>query len=462
MTTLRADAAGSLRSRLLRRLLLPLLLVLVVDAVLGYFALLRPLNQAYDQALADSAAAVAGHVRRPENSPDQLAFDLSPQGEEMLRSDSIDEVFFLVLGPGDSFIAGDKLLPKPPHSDRKIAFYDGFLSAKPVRAVAFKTRSGNNEVVVVVAETTHKRTAATWEVALGVGLPQLILALAVLAVVWFGIRSGMASLDPLRLQLEGRAVSDMGPLDPSGVVTEVRPLVAAFVGLLSRLDAASSAQIRFLANVAHQLRTPLAGLQAQLELAIEEHDPEARKARLLNCREATWRTARLVNQLLALSAAEPDGRRTAAWQEGDMKEILSQRAQEWVERAISRNIDLGLELEPAPFKGDGLLIGEMAANLVDNAFTYGRPEGQVTVRCGQRDDQVFLEVEDDGPGIAQAERKPVLDRFYRIAGSQGIGSGLGLSIVAEIARNHHGRLLLEDGSQGGLRARVILPASGSL
>lgn len=459
MTTLRADATGSLRGRLLRRLLLPLLLALFIDAVLGYFVLLRPLNQAYDQALADSAAVVAGHVRYEQNSPDRPAFDLSAQGEEMLRSDRIDEVFFLVLGPGDSFVAGDRLLPKPPRRDRGTNFYNGDFGGKPVRAVAFSTRSGANDVTVIVAETTGKRIAATWEVALGVGLPQVILALVLLAVVWFGIRGGMASLDRLRRQLEGRVAGDMGPLDPSGVVTEMRPLAKAFDGLLTRLDAASSAQIRFLANAAHQLRTPLAGLQAQLELAIEEVDPGVRKARLLNCREATLRTTRLVNQLLALSTAEPDGRHAAAWQEGDVKDILSQRAQEWVERAILRNIDLGLELEPAPFKGDGLLIGEMAANLVDNAFVYGRSEGRVTVRCGQRDGQTFLEVEDDGPGIPEPERARVSDRFYRVPGTQGIGSGLGLSIVDEIARNHGGRLRLETGSQGGLRARVLLPAS---
>jgi two-component system sensor histidine kinase TctE len=463
LTTSPADAEGSLRSRLLHRLLLPLMLALVVDAVLGHFLLLHPLNQAYDTALADSAAALARHVRPQENSPGTSAFDLSAEGEEMLRSDHIDEVHFLVLGPGDSFIAGDPLLPKPPRRESGTNFYNGDFGGKPVRAVAFITRSGANEVTVIVAETTRKRIEAIWEVALGVGLPQVVLALVVLVVVWFGLRSGMASLDRLRLQLQGRAAGDMGPLDPSGVVTELHPLVEAFDGLLTRLDAASSAQVRFLANAAHQLRTPLAGLQAQLELAIEDDDPDARKARLLNCREATLRTARLVNQLLALSAAEPDGRQAAAWQDGDLKDILSQRAQEWVERAILRNIDLGLELEPAPFRGDGLLIGEMAANLVDNAFVYGRPAGQVTVRCGQCDGQTFLEVEDDGPGIPEAQRKLAVDRFYRAAGTQGvgIGSGLGLSIVDEIARNHGGRLLLEGGSQGGLRARVLLPASKS-
>lgn len=459
MTTPLVEVPGSLRSRLLRRLLLPLLLVLVFDAVLGYFLLLRPLHEAYDQALGDSAAAVAQHVRNQGNSPAKLVFDLSTQGEEMLRNDRIDEVFFLVLGPDDRFIAGDKLLPRPPQRTSGMSFYDGLHNGTPVRAAAFITRTGNNEVLVIVAETTRKRSAAAWDMALGVGLPQLILALAVLAVVWFGVRSGLASLDVLRLQLEGRAARDMGPLNPSGVVTEVRPLVEAFDGLLTRLDAASSAQNRFLANAAHQLRTPLAGLQAQLELVIDEDDPSARKVRLLNCRDATSRTARLVNQLLALSAAEPDGRRAMAWQEEDLKEILSQRAQEWVERAIPRNIDLGFELEPAPFNGDRLLIGEMASNLVDNAFIYGRGEGQVTVRCGHRGDQVFMEVEDDGPGIPEQERERVIDRFYRPPGSQGIGSGLGLTIVDEIARNHDGRLLLEEGCHGGLRARVLLPSS---
>lgn len=130
-----------------------------------------------------------------------------------------------------------------------------------------------------------------------------------------------------------------------------------------------------------------------------------------------------------------------------------------MERAIPRNIDLGFELEPAPFNGDRLLIGEMASNLVDNAFIYGRREGQVTVRCGRHGDQVFMEVEDDGPGIPESERERVVDRFYRPPGTQGIGSGLGLTIVDEIARNHDGRLLLEEGCHGGLRARVLLPAS---
>ena len=460
MTTPQLDSStGSLRNGLLRRLLIPLLLVLIVDAVVGYQVLLRPLNDAYDEALADSAVVLARHVGIQANQPNIPAFDLTAQGEEMLRNDRVDEVSFLVLGPDDVFIAGDKALPKPPRRDTELSFYDGTFNGKNVRAVALATHAGVSDVMVIVAETTLKRTAATWKMALGVGLPQVILALIVLAVVWFGVRNGMESLDALRIQVEGQAAGNMAPLDPLAVVTEVRPLVEAFDGLLTRLDAASSAQNRFLANAAHQLRTPLAGLQAQLELALEESDPTIQKVRLLNCRDATSRTARLVNQLLALSASEPDGRKANAWLEGDLKDVLSQRAQEWVERAIQKKIDLGFELVSAPFKGDHLLVGEMASNLIDNAFEYGRPAGQVTVRCGKCGDQVFLEVDDDGSGIRDDERNRVVDRFYRVPGTQGIGSGLGLAIVDEVARNHRGSLVLDESPRGGLRARVLLPAS---
>jgi two-component system sensor histidine kinase TctE len=233
--------------------------------------------------------------------------------------------------------------------------------------------------------------------------------------------------------------------------------VGALNQLFGQVAESSSNQQRFLANAAHQLRTPLAGLQAHTEIALAQDVPEAHRAQLEQVHRATIRTARLANQLLALARAEPGGTRVDT-RRVDLRTVVEGVADEWVHRAMAKEIDLGFELSDAPVAGDALLLREALANLIHNALEYTPHAGRVTVTTGLRNNRAFLEVEDDGPGIPAAERGQVLERFYRITGTAGTGSGLGLSIVREIALAHGAEIAISSGAHGrGCKVELTFP-----
>lgn len=448
----------SLRAQLLARLIVPLLLMLLVVSVGGYTIINRPSVVAYDQSLANAALAVAQLVSRDPGAGKELRFDFPRQAEEVLRMDRYDTIYFLVLDGEGQVLAGDVGLPLPPSIpslEEGWIGYDTEFQGQSVRAVAMERRVGDSNVTVLVAETRHKRESLAWGIGLGMLVPEVLLMAGLVGIVWHGVGKALLPLEALREQIQARSHLDLSPLDERPAVLEVRPLVVEINELLQRLAQANDAQQRFIANAAHQLRTPLAGLQTQLELTLAEDDPVARQSRLEQCRQATGRTARLVNQLLALSAVE--ARDEGAPAELDLSLLLRERADAWVRRAIEKDIDFGLELRKAPIQGDALLIGEMASNLVDNALAYTSSGGQVTLCCGQGGDGVsFLSVVDNGPGIPPEARERVMERFFRLPGSPGIGSGLGLAIVHEIADHHGARVLIEDapGASGGTLVSV--------
>jgi two-component system sensor histidine kinase TctE len=227
--------------------------------------------------------------------------------------------------------------------------------------------------------------------------------------------------------------------------------VSALNQLFDQVADSSGNQQRFLANAAHQLRTPLAGLQAHTEIALAQSMPEDIRAQLEQVHRATIRTARLANQLLALARAEPGGYRADAFSRVNLRTVVEDAADEWVHRAMVKEIDLGFDLADAQVSGDALLLREALANLIHNALEYSPSGGRVTVRTGMRDRRPFLEVEDDGPGIPPAEREKVLERFYRVPGTVGTGSGLGLSIVREIAAAHAAEFSIGAGEEAGGR-----------
>jgi two-component system sensor histidine kinase TctE len=268
--------------------------------------------------------------------------------------------------------------------------------------------------------------------------------LATLLIVWFGVKRGLWPLARLSEEIKERSPRDLRPIDAAAAPEETRPLVSALNGLLDEVAHAAQNQQRFLANAAHQLRTPLAGLQAHTELALAQSMPDSCRTHLEQVHQATIRTARLANQLLALARAEPGGRGSPS--EVNLRSVVETEADAWVHQALARDVDLGFELEPALVQGDALLLREALANLVHNAIEYSHRGGRVTVRTGQRDDKSYVEVEDDGPGIAAPERERVLERFYRVPGTPGTGSGLGLAIVREIAAGHGAHIELGEGA----------------
>jgi len=382
----------------------------------------------------------------------EYRFDVPAAVEQVLRTDRFDSIYYRVVSPAGMEIAGDADLPAPPGD--QMAHNTTYRGAA-VRVVSVQAPCGRSACTILVGETMVKREHLARDLLLQSLFPEFLIALATMVIVWYGVKWGLKPLARLSEEIKARSAGDLRPIDAAAAPEETRPLVAALNGLLAEVSAASSHQQRFIADAAHQLRTPLAGLQAHTELALAQPMPQACRAQLEQVHKATIRTARLANQLLALARAEPGARSLMATL--DLKNIAGGEAEAWVRQSLARDIDLGFELEPAPVDGDAFLLREALSNLVHNALEYSARGGRVTVRTGRRNGHAFLEVEDDGPGIAPAERSRVLERFYRVPGTPGTGSGLGLAIVREIAASHAANIAIADGSLGGCRVEITFP-----
>ena len=436
--------------------------LLVAGAIGAYFLSLEPASDAYDQALVDVGIALGERIR---SSGETVSFDLPGAAEQVLRTDKYDTIYYGVRRADGSALAGDPGLPPVPSlqkSEDGVIAYDAEYLGRKIRVAALQVPCGREICMVQVAETTNKRRALARNIVLSSLVPELLITLATLAIVWFGVKRGLAPLEDLSNEIRSRSARDLRPIDPGHAPEEARPLVSALNLLFGRVAESSGNQQRFLANAAHQLRTPLAGLQAHIEIALAQWEisqahgvPEGQRAQLEQVHRATIRTARLANQLLALARAEPGGYHAGPFGPVNLRAVVEDAADEWVHRALAKDIDLGFELSEAQVPGDALLLREALANLVHNALEYTSAGGRVTVKTGSRTDCAFLEVEDDGPGIPLAEREPVLERFYRVAGTSGTGSGLGLSIVREIAAAHGAEMEIGAG-EGGRGCKVGL------
>ena len=442
--------ARSLRAHLLRMLLPPIAALLALGAVVAYYPSSEPTTEAYDQSLVDIGIALGAYIQA---TPTGYRLELPVAVEQVLRTDRHDLIFYRVLSPSGVHIAGDDDLPRPTSEAQA---YDGMFEGRKVRVVTVATPCGPSPCTVLVAETTNKRARAAREFLLTSMLPGLLIAFATLLIVWFGVKRGLRPLARLSDEIKSRSAGDLRPIDAAGAPEETRPLVGALNGLLTEVSAASRKQQRFLADAAHQLRTPLAGLRAHAELALAQPLPDASRAQVEQVHQATIRTARLANQLLALARAEPGARSITSLV--DLKSLVEGEADAWVHQALARDIDLGFELAPAPVEGDAFLLREALANLVHNALEYSARGARVTVRTGSGERGAFLEVEDDGPGIPSAERPRVLERFYRVPGTPGTGSGLGLAIVREIVASHGAALAINEGMGArGCRVGITFP-----
>ena len=454
---MRALPSSSLRLRLTYWLLGPLLLLVAAGTFLSYRIALNAATEAYDSALLDPALAIASHVRRTGG---RLELDLPNVALEALRYDAQDRVFYQVLSPSGDLVAGTPQLPPPPErlaADQHL-FYDTNMQGERVRVAASAVPVESGVAIVQVAETLVKRDKLVLELLIASTVPQVLIAIAAVVLFWLGIGLGLAPLDRLREEIAERSPRDLGPVPEEDKPLEIKPLVGALNRLLSRLRAAIELQQRFIANAAHQLRTPLAGLKTHAELARRQPSTVELKSLLDMIAGETERTSHLINQLLTLARAEPQDAHPGAGQPINLHELVGRDVRTWVQRALDKNQDLGFELENAWMVGEPLLLRELLSNLLDNALAYTPPGGSVTVRTRESDAEAVLEVEDNGVGIPESEREKVFERFYRIPGTGGEGCGLGLPIVAEIVERHGGRLELTGAHGGrGTLVRVQFP-----
>jgi two-component system, OmpR family, sensor histidine kinase TctE len=436
----------SLFGEILDWMLAPLLLLWPMSIAITYLVAKSIANQPFDHALEDSVTVLAQQVREVDG---KLVTRLPSSARDILRADDIDNVYFQVSGPHGVFIDGDRELPQPLEDEAgdgpEVHFRNETLHGVPVRvAYAYvhldpqHPGADNRQALVQVAETLQKRAQLANEIIKGVILPQFIILPVILALVWFALSRGLSPLAQLQERIRARRPDDLSPIDARQVPEEISPLVGSLNDMLERLSQTIDMQKRFIADAAHQMKTPLAGMRMQSELALRQIDGDEIHRSLEQLAKSSESATRLVNQLLALARAENQPHAGLAFEPVDLARLARETVQDWVQASFAHKIDLGFEPpdEQVDIAGNALMLRELLSNLIDNALRYTPAGGSVTVRVRRDGSDALLEVEDTGPGIAPSERGHVFERFYRILGSHVPGSGLGLAIVREIAQQH--------------------------
>ena len=453
----------SLFGEILDWMLTPLLLLWPVSLVLTWLVAQGIAGKPFDRALEYNVTALAQLITVHKS---QAQFVLPLPARELLRADDSDNVYYQVLGTRGEYLSGDRELPLPPEEEKIVSGEvrirdDEFRgSAIKVAYTWVKLELPNSKPALVqVAETMDKRSVLATEIVKGVMLPQfVILPLAVL-LVWLALVQAIKPLNHLEERIRARSPDDLSPLDVDAVPMEVAPLVSSVNDLLLRLKDSIATQKRFLADAAHQLKTPLAGLRMQADLAQRENaSAEDLKQSLRQIGRSSIRATHTVNQLLALARAESSNA-VMSHQTCDLADLTMDVIRDCVPRAMDKHIDVGYE-GPDPgtsgytLQGNATLLKEMIRNLVDNAINYtpssAAKAGMITARVlsDPFSKVLVVQVEDSGPGIPTAERELIFQPFYRVLGTEADGSGLGLPIVLEIARQHHATVSVDDSRAG--------------
>lgn len=448
----------SIRLRLLKWLIAPILLINLAGGALTYMLAWLPAQAAFDQSLSDAAGALGARLSAAGGA---WRIDLPPQAEQVLRNGDADAVYFVVRDGAGRRLAGDADFPalagaKVAAAGAPLA-YDGAMRGEAVRIATLRVSAGAAApapAYVGVARTLRQRTQVRQAIFRALVLLDSLFTLACVGLIWFSVSNGLRPLERMRAGLNARKGDQLAPIVQEGVPYELAPVVHAFNGLLARVSEGAQAQQEFLANVAHQLRTPLAGLQTQLEWLGNRH-AEAETAHSIRLMlSSTERMIRQTNQLLALARAEPSHFEKTRLEPLALDTLVAETVQHFVEQAARKSIDLGFELQPAPVLGDRFLLRDLIDNLIDNAIRYTPGHGTVTVRCmpgepggGALTGGTVLEVEDSGPGIAPALREAVFKRYVRLD-DKVAGSGLGLAIVRDIAAAHGARIAIASATGG--------------
>jgi two-component system, OmpR family, sensor histidine kinase TctE len=434
-------AQFSLRNQLFRWLLMLLLPLIFVLAAATYFLSSHYINLTYDKSLYRTALALADQV-----SLEKLGFQVNlPQAaKDLLEFDEDDDVYFRIIGPAGDLLATHTDLPLPktyPKAD-ELKYYNSVLNGEQLRVIAYalpkSPDAAKSDVYVLVGETLTKRTEMANEIMLSMLLPQLLIVLLVSALLFFGIKRGLRPLDLLQAELKQRNINDLSPINNAAAPTELQPLLRTFNEMLGKVSHSIAKEQRFIADAAHQLKTPLAGLKTQAELALREKEPEKINHALGQINAASGNLSHLVSQLLVLSKAEPNGATFLVLKPVDLRLLAQEITGDWISITLQKKLDLGFAstLKTAVINGNEVLLRELMNNLIDNAIRYTKAGGNITVGVKQENKAIIFYVQDDGVGIAFADQALIFERFYRVLGSQQEGCGLGLTIVQEIAERH--------------------------
>ncbi|MDE2428843.1 MAG: sensor histidine kinase N-terminal domain-containing protein [Burkholderiales bacterium] len=441
----------SLFGEILDWMLAPLLLLWPMSIAITYLVAKSIANQPFDRTLEDNVLVLSQQVKEVDG---KILTQLNNPARDILRADDVDNVYFQITDNDGKLIDGDHDLPMPNDEDKPLAgtiqLRNANLHGIDIR-IAYgyidlnkgrdRANGGPHHLALVqVGETLEKRALLANEIIKGVILPQFIILPIALALVWFALSRGLSPLAELQQRIRARRPDDLSPIDSRQVPEEITPLVKSLNEMLERLAQTIDIQKRFIADAAHQMKTPLAGMRMQSELALRQTDQEEIRRSLVQLATSSEAATRLVNQLLTLARAENLTPATQPLELVELNELARSVVHDWIPVSFVQKIDLGYEQQnlPVTIFGNSLMLREMLSNLIDNAIRYTPLGHSVTVRVSLNEQQALavLEVEDNGPGIPAAEREHVFERFYRILGSNVQGSGLGLAIVREIAQQH--------------------------
>ena len=441
----------SLKSAITYRLIIPVIIFIVLETALSYFVTLHYVEKTYDRWLLDSARSLVQEVEVTEH---KVSVKLSDNALEIFKWDDVDTTFFKINTEEIGVIAGDSMLPDPSTvitADQPV-YSDVSIDDKAIRMVSLLVPDTlPDKVYIHVAETLNKRQDMMTDILLTDLIPQILLTLLISLLLYEAINHGLTPLHKLANDISQRSPSDLSPIPETHVFAEVRTLTDTINSLLGKLSTATASQQRFIANAAHQLRTPMAGLKLQAERAQREDNILAMRPALSQIQNSADRVSHMITQLLALARSAPiEG--SHQMERVDLYDLAKSVCIEWVPKALEKNMEISFAAADRPHfvKGDRVLLTELLANLLDNAIAYGHKNGNIAVSLTNQP-TLCLSIEDDGPGIQEFESNKIFERFYRIPGSSGNGCGLGLAIVKEIADLHQVRLLLFSSGSGGAR-----------
>jgi two-component system sensor histidine kinase TctE len=430
------------------------MLLALCGALVHYFNNVAPGVISSDRRLKEGAAAVMAHVQIRDG---RLFVD--DGADTKRRLPSADSVIYAVRDTQGRLLAGAARLPVVPMSgetSQLVAMTQ--IDHRNVRTLTTRFDTPAGVVLVSVADMRPAAEPAARYGFMSTLLWDFVQLDVTLVLVWFGIQLGLRPVKRLRDEIAARSPKDLRPIDESSVPREIAPVVVTLNRLFTTLRSSVQSQQQFIANTAHQLRTPITGLQAQLELLVAESAAAPIQNRLLTLQEGIRQLAHSANQLLALARADPMVNIATKNQTVALDSIAGDVVARFFDRALQANLDLGIDVKPASILADPSLIDDLLSNLIDNALKYTPSGGSVTVSVGQRNGKAYLGIEDTGPGIPEEDRQRVRQRFYRLPNSPGHGSGLGLAIVDEIAKVYGASLTLGPGANDrGTKVNIQFP-----
>lgn len=449
----------SLRRGLLFRLVGLMLTFSVLASAVAYKLSLQFSDDAYDQWLLDSARSIAQLIQARNQ---RIEIDLPASTLKAVIWDAYDQIYFRIDSDGRLIAGQTDLKANQRLCSNEVCFLDLYVNNQPVRAVQVNRTDllPGHDVTITMAETLHKRKRLANRMLGTVMVISLVLCALTILFARDAVTKGLRPLLSLADTVRSRPSGDLTKLPDAGIAQELGVFTSAINDLLGKLSLALQSQRRFVTDAAHQLRTPLAALKMELEHALREQDPTLHRQALTQLRGGIDRMTRLSNQLLTLARAEPGALTNSQRPKLDLYALIYQASQTMVPRALAQGADLGFVSEPGDplwIQGDALLLEELINNLVDNALKYAGMASCIDIHVERDGDMAGICVEDNGPGVPEAELPHLGERFHRPPGSPAGGSGLGLAIVREIAQAHGGTMSIENVKPHGLCVSIRLP-----